>query len=189
MDLDYFKAQEDKSKDISIIFTGQMDYLPNIDAVTYFYGDIFPLITKKVPNVSFCVVGRNPPPRVKGICKKGIITGEVEDIRDYLHKAKVYIAPMRISHGVQNKILEAMAIGLPVVATSKVLQGMSAIKGVEIMIGDTPEEFAACVVELLKDETKRGFIAKNARVYVERCHNWNINLKPMDDIFKKVIPS
>jgi len=182
IDFDYFMPQGKQSSGRALIFTGQMDYLPNVDAVLYFYKKILPLIRKEIPDVVFHIVGRNPSIAIKRLCRDAIITGYVKDIRDYLGKASVYVAPLRVCHGVQNKILEAMASGLPVVATSEVLQGIDAVPGKELMTGDTPDEFAEGVVELLKNKNKRNFISANARAFVEKNHDWRKNLSQLDKI-------
>jgi len=187
VDFNYFEYHSAKGRDLSLIFSGQMDYLPNIDAVIYFYSKILPFIRKQVPNVSFYIVGRKPTATVRRICKKAIVTGYVKDIRNYLAKAAVCVVSIRISHGVQNKILEAMASGLPVVVTSEALEGIDAIPGKEIMVGNTPEEFALVVTELLQNVQKRELISKNAQEYVKRYHNWKINLSKLDIIFNDFV--
>lgn len=183
IDFEYFKPQEKKSNLHSLIFTGQMDYLPNVDAVIYFYKEILPLIKKQIPDVVFYIVGRNPLIAIKKICKEAIITGFVEDIRDYLNKASVYVAPLRVCQGIQNKVLEAMAFGLPVVATTGVLEGIKALPEKEVLIGDTPEEFAQRVIELLLDEKRREALSKNAQEFVQKNHDWNKNLSQLDKYY------
>jgi len=133
------------------------------------------------------IIGRNPTLFLKNTHKKAIITGQVENIRKYLNIVKIYVIPMRIGNGRQNKILEAKASGLPVVATSTALEEIIAAPGKEIIIADTPEEFAANGIKLLSNAIKRTFISRNARRYVERYHNWKINLESMDHIFKQFV--
>lgn len=184
VDLERFKFQEEAAPKNMLIFTGQMDYLPNVDAVMYFYKEIFPLVKKDIPDASFCIVGRSPADIIRKRCKGATITGYVEDIRDYLNEAKVYVAPLRISHGVQNKILEAMASGVPVVTTSKALEGINAEEEKEIIIADDAKDFASKVIELVKDEGKRKLISKNALEFVKRNHSWETVLSRLDDILE-----
>ena len=182
VDLEYFSGRASESDSKNIIFTGQMDYLPNIEAVIYFCKDILPLVKMEVPDVRFYIVGRNPSPAVKKSCPGAVITGEVEDVRPYLTEAAVFVAPLRISFGVQNKVLQAMAFGIPVVATSQILRAIKAVPGEGILIGDTPEEFARKVIELLGDKEKRKAVSKNALQYVKNNHDWTKNLSILDEI-------
>lgn len=183
VDFDYSQLEEKRHFSQSLIFTGQMDYLPNVDAVIFFYTKILPLIKKQIPAIIFYIAGREPLTKIKTLCKEAIITGS-EDVRTYLRKASVFVAPMRICHGIQSKVLEAMAFGLPVVATSKVLNGIKATPEREILVGDTPEEFAQKVIELLLDEKKREFLSKNAQEFVQKNHDWNKNLSELDNIME-----
>jgi len=182
IDFDHFKPQKKEQDKPALIFTGQMDYLPNVDAAIYFYKRILPLIKRDIPDIIFYIVGRSPSPIVRLICKKAVITGYVDDIRDYFPMASVYVASLQIVLGVKNKVLEAMASGLPVVATKEVLQSIEAIPEKEILIGETPEEFAQKVIELLKDKEKRDFISKNAQQLVRKKYNWITNLSALDEI-------
>jgi sugar transferase (PEP-CTERM/EpsH1 system associated) len=182
VDFKHFNSLEKEKRTNIIVFTGQMNYFPNIDAVVYFCKEILPLIKAEVPDVMFYIVGRDPALSVKKLTKSAFVTGAVKDIRDYLYEASVYVAPLRISQGVLNKILEAMASGLPVVATNKALQGIKAKPGRDILIGDTPEDFAAEVVSLLKDKEKQQLIARNAKKFVEENHNWEKNLSGLDKL-------
>jgi sugar transferase (PEP-CTERM/EpsH1 system associated) len=150
-----------------LVFTGQMDYLPNLDAVIYFYLNIWPYITAEVPNASFYIVGRNSPATLREVCSHAIITGEVLDVRPYLQQARVFIAPLRLAFGVQTKVAEAMAAGLPVVATSSVLDGLFRAEAQKhLLVADDPREFAKCVISLLKDEDLNRAIAKAGNEYV-----------------------
>ena len=176
IDYDFF-SRADQSKNISVepnlVFTGQMDYLPNIDAVIYFYLNILPIVKKEVPNVKFYIVGRNPDPQLQEQCSEAIVTGEVDDIRAYLDKARVFVAPLRLAFGIQNKVLEAMARGVPVVTTSNVAKGLKAIAGRDLSVADDPQDFALKVIELLKDEKVSSSMSLNAKQYVEKHHDWS----------------
>ena len=180
VDPGYFSYREGLFDRKAVIFTGQMDYRPNVDAVIYFYFAILPLIRKGYPDLPFYVVGRNPDPSLKKLCRDSYITGEVEDIRVYMDKASIFVAPFRIAHGVQNKVLEAMAFGLPVVGVRSVLQGLHAQPGKDILIADSPQDFAEKVMELLADRERYDSTARNARKYIEEYHNWERNLKALD---------
>ncbi len=177
VDLDYFcpdGAGRSSHTQPSIVFTGAMDYFPNVDAVRYFCSKIFPRVREAVPEVGFYIVGRNPTRQVRGLGSQPgvVVTGYVPDVRPYLAKAWVAIAPLRIARGLQNKILEAMAMGLPVVGTSEAFQGTRARREDGIRMADDSKSFAHAVVTLLKDPVLRRRCSLAARDYVERQHQW-----------------
>jgi polysaccharide biosynthesis protein PslH len=135
-----------------IIFTGSMDYFPNIDAVTTFYRDVFPAIRAEVPNARFIIAGRNPAAAVRQLSDdlSVFVTGAVSDIRPYLLGAAAAVAPMRVARGVQNKILEAMAMGLPVAASRKAAMALPASLAHAIYAEDDPQRLATFLVQKLK---------------------------------------
>jgi len=171
-----------------IIFTGTMNYFVNIDGVVYFCNRILPLIKKNVPEVEFYIVGRDPTPAVTALTKiKGVfITGSVKDIKVYLHSAAVFIAPLRMSQGIQNKILEAMSIGLPVVATSKAVAGFNPENGKDLFIADGDADFADKVTMLLRDADERKRIGKNAVSFIQEHHDWEKNLSGFSEILSLI---
>ncbi len=187
VNLEYFSNNFDSSNDLNIIFTGAMDYFANVDGVLYFYREIFPLIKKEIPGVKFYIVGRNPAEQIKGLKKDKsvIVTGGVEDIRPYLRKSLVYAAPLRISRGVQNKVLEAMAMGIPVVTTTKVLEGIGAKPARDLFSEDKPERFAERIIELLNDEILRAKIGKAGRRFVEEQYNWNTAFEKLENLLEE----
>ena len=134
-----------------------MSYFPNEEAVTFFARKVLPRIQRSETAVRFLIVGRNPGPRVRELEKlAGVhVTGFVPDVRAYLAKAQVAVAPFSIAAGIQNKILEAMAFGLPVVATTRAAQGLSEEVAAWVQTGDTAEELAGHITRLLQDETSR----------------------------------
>lgn len=166
-----------------IVFTGVMDYFANVETVLYFYREIFPFIKKAVPGVKFYVVGSNPAKELIELGKVDpdiIITGHVETIQPYVQQSAVFVAPMRIARGVQNKILEAMAMGVPVVTNSLGFKGVSATAGVEIIVEDDPYNFAQQVVRLINDRAWREDISRSARKSVEQRYDWNENLSGLN---------
>lgn len=177
VDLEYFNSTllEIANNRPIIVFTGVMDYFPNIDAVKYFCESIFPRVRDAIQNAQFHIVGRNPTRQVKRLAKQNgvIVTGTVPDVRPYLAQAAVAVAPFRIARGVQNKILEAMAMGLPVVGTTETFKGVAATEADGIRVADDPESFAGHVIALLQaDADTRRRLAKQTRAYVERHHRW-----------------
>jgi sugar transferase (PEP-CTERM/EpsH1 system associated) len=157
-----------------LVFTGVMDYFPNVDAVQYFCVEILPLVLREAPETRFHIVGRNPTPGVRRLESHNVVvTGEVPDVRPYLAEASVAVVPLRISRGVQNKILEAMAMGLPVVTTSQAIGGTEATTADGLRIADSPDAFAKETLALLRDPSLRQECSASARNYVERHHSWD----------------
>lgn len=157
-----------------LVFLGKMDYAPNVDAVTYFAKEIFPLVREKA-DVKFVIVGSSPAKAVLELQEmRGIeVTGFVEDPYEYLEKAKVVVAPLRFSAGIQNKVLEAMALRKAVVTTTKAARGIEGENGEHFIIADDEEEMAAKILELLVDELRRRQIGENAKQLVEEKYQWD----------------
>ena len=176
VDLEYFRPAARPPREGSapeIVFVGMMSYFPNIDAVSYFAREIFPLIRKDIPEARFTIVGRSPSARVRVLAGAGVrVTGAVDDVRPFLAAASVAVAPFRVSRGMQSKVLEAMASGLPIVGSSLAFQGIPAREGDGVEAADAPEGFAEAVVRLLRDPALRGLRGESARRYVERHHRW-----------------
>lgn len=159
----------------TIIFTGEMSYYPNEKAVAYFARSVFPLILQTIMNARFLIVGRNPTRTVRDLAKiKNVeITGSVPDVRPYLAQAHVSVAPFSIAAGIQNKILEALAYGIPVVANAKAVQGLS--KGVvdTIQIANNAAEMAEVIINLLREPARARSLGLAGRRQVTVEYNWN----------------
>ncbi|MFH0926428.1 MAG: glycosyltransferase [bacterium] len=156
-----------------IVFLGNMNSWSNQDAVKYFLREIFPLILKEIAEVRFCIVGANVSRAVGNLEGKNItVIGEVKNLKDILEYAKVSVCPLRAGAGIQNKILESMAMGVPVVSTGLGYEGISADIGKAIFVTDKPEEFASLVVRLIKDNTLRAEVGQKGREYIKKYHNW-----------------
>ncbi|MCM2681473.1 TIGR03087 family PEP-CTERM/XrtA system glycosyltransferase [Echinimonas agarilytica] len=166
----------------TIVFTGAMDYWANVDAVRWFVKHVWPLITKRVRNPRLMIVGGNPTDKVKELeAFDGVeVTGRVKDIRQYIQAGWVSVAPMRIARGVQNKVLEAMAMEVPVVASSLAMEGLEQPTGCDVAVADEPQEFADAVVERLQQRTTS---AKN-RKWVEEHYQWNAQLALLHDLLE-----
>lgn len=158
-----------------IVFTGAMDYYPNVDAVCYFAQDVFPRIRAKIPSAQFLIVGSNPAPQVVQLKKQPgvIVTGRVHDVRPYLAAASVCAIPLRIARGIQNKALEAMASGRAVVATPEVAAGIGRVRhGEELLIAGSADELSDAVLRVIGDESLRRGLEERARAFVEREYDW-----------------
>lgn len=181
VDLDKFAPGKGTAVDRDtpvIVFTGLMDYWPNIDGVTWFVDNVFPLIRRAVDNVKFIIVGANPSPSVKTLAKyDGVeVTGFVDDVRDYIAAADLCVVPLRVARGIQNKVLEAMAMGKAVVCTPDALEGIRAEPGVEVVTSRDAHDFANSIITLLADGRRRDLLGENARKCMEKNYSWEQNL-------------
>jgi polysaccharide biosynthesis protein PslH len=172
-----------------IVFTGAMDYRPNIDAVIWFAREVFASVRRKHPRAEFWVVGANPSAAVRRLsAQPGVnVTGRVPDIRPYLSNAVCAVAPLLIARGVQNKVLEAMAMGKPVIASPAALEGLSAVPGRDALMARDAGEFISLVSEVLSGN--RSQIGLAARARVEADYQWERNLSVLDRLFAEVDPS
>lgn len=188
VDLDYFKPGPLKEPGPRVVFTGTISYFPNYDGVLYFHGGILPLVRQAVSNAEFYVVGNNPPAEVKRLAQKGntVVTGFVEDVRPYVASASVVVCPLRAATGLQNKILEGMAMAVPVVATSLALEGIDATPGRDVLVADEPESFARAVVELLKDGERARELGEAGRRLVEEKYSWARAAAQLDTIYHSI---
>jgi sugar transferase (PEP-CTERM/EpsH1 system associated) len=167
------------------VFTGTMDYLPNVEAVTWFATGILPLIRRDVPDAQFYIVGNNPSPEVQKLAQiPGVfVTGRVPDVRPYLAHATAAVAPMRIARGIQNKVLEAMAMGKPAVVTAGALEGINAEPGREVILADTEDDFAAACCRLATTADGAA-IGAAARARIVRDYDWAATLSRFDDLLR-----
>jgi sugar transferase (PEP-CTERM/EpsH1 system associated) len=187
VDLEFFSPRHVPLRQIAgscLVFTGMMDYWPNIEGVKWFVERILPRIRQWVPDSQLYVVGNRPTAEVRKLARRqGVtVTGFVEDVRDYLAGARVCIVPLRIARGIQNKVLEAMAMGKPVVTTTPAFTGVRAVPGKDIVVADGEEEFAQAVVRLLRDSACAERIGASARTCVERHYSWDSNLGRLAEI-------
>ncbi len=168
-------------------FVGQMDYPPNVDAVCWFAEHVLPQIRRRVPNVEFEVVGRAPARRVKRLCNRPFIrvTGEVDDVRTYVEGFAVSVAPLRMAQGVQNKVLEAMAVARPVVATSTAASGIDATDGDHILVADHAGEIAGRVSELLQYPNRRKELGQAARCRVMQRYAWTPQINKLEAMLQE----
>ena len=161
----------------SLIFTGKMDFRPNVDAVLWFCQEVLPLVRRRMPDVRFYIVGQSPHRRVLRLADDPAVTvtGYVDDVRPYIAGACVYVIPLRIGGGTRLKVLEAMALGKPIVSTSLGCEGFEGlVPGRELCLAETPEEFAQRVIELLSDASRRENLGQAARRFVEEQYDWRL---------------
>ena len=192
VDLESFAPNFDEEaapKQPNLVFTGVMDYFPNVDAVTWFCREVFPRIREIVPEASFTIVGRNPARQVRELASDPHVrvTGFVDDVCPYLQNASIAVAPLRIARGLQNKVLEAMSCGLPVVGTSQAFEGTAATPADGIRVADDAELFAREVVAFLADPGQRRESSRDARDYAERCHEWQAHCAQLETLLHDAI--
>ena len=188
IDLEYFRPAEAEAGPPGIIFTGAMDYLPNVDAVKYFCQDILPLVRRAIPDIPFYIVGLNPHADVQRLAEIPgvVVTGRVPDVRPYYSRASVCVAPLRMGRGVQNKVLQAMAMGLPVIASPAAHRGLEAKPGEHLHVEDDASAFARQVVRLLRAPSERQAMARQARAFVEVHHAWATGCGRLERILQTV---
>ncbi len=160
----------------SLVFTGKMDFRPNVDAVMWLANDILPRIQEKVPGTHLYIVGQQPHARMEELQSREdiTITGTVPQVQPYVMSCDVYVASLRMGSGTRFKLLEAMSMNAPVVSTSIGAEGLEVTSGHHLLLADTAVEFAQQVVRLLKDESLRSRIVKNGRALVESNYDWSV---------------
>jgi sugar transferase (PEP-CTERM/EpsH1 system associated) len=188
VDLEYFQPQPDKTEREHLVFTGVMDYYPNVDGCVHFVNEVFPIIRAEVPDCRFTIVGSRPTAQIQQLAEvDGVsVTGFVDDIRTYLARATISVAPLRIARGIQNKVLEAMSSGLPVVGTTSATQGVEGQPGRDFLLADSVEDQAAAILGLLRDPTEANALGQRARRFVEQNYDWAETLKPLDGILAQL---
>lgn len=163
-----------------IVMTGRMDYWPNVEGALWFMREVLPLVKQRIADARFYVVGGQPAPALRNLAAPDIeVTGEVPDVRPFIATARVVVAPLRIARGVQNKVLEALAMGVPTVATEEASRALAVSDGKDIWIANGAEAFADAVVRAT-EAAGRGLIAANGRSYVEKHHDWSRLLSRFD---------
>jgi sugar transferase (PEP-CTERM/EpsH1 system associated) len=170
-----------------IVFLGRMDYFPNIDGILWFIRDVFPRIRQAMPTAEVRIVGADPSAEIRRLASiDGVtVTGYVKDVRPYLVEAAVAIAPLRIARGTQNKILECMAAGIPVVSTAQAAKGIAATPGEHLLVADSADDFSRSVAALLGDAEWRIRLATAARAQVEQAHAWPASMRILDRVLEE----
>ena len=188
IDLDYFRADaafaalpaEDAP---TMLFTGQMDYAPNVEAVDAFARTVLPAVRSRFPDARFAIVGRAPVDAVRALAQLPgvVVTGAVDDVRPWLAAADVVVAPLKLARGIQNKVLEAMAMGKAVVASPAAHEGIDAEPGRHLIVADADRQ-AQAVCALLADPVRRATIGRAARAHMEAQYDWARVLAPLADM-------
>jgi len=189
VDLDYFQPMPPDRRRFNIAFSGKMSYHANVAAVLYLYQQIMPLIWRQIPEATLTVVGREPPKAIQllGRDPRIEVTGYVEDLRPYIRRAEVMVTPMVYSVGIQNKVLEAMALGTPTVVAAQVAEALDARPGRDLLVAENASEFAQQTVRLMHDAELHARLSQCGRKYVEEQHNWSEVTDRLIDLYQRAI--
>ena len=180
----FHRRAADHPDSAMLVFLGRMDYYPNAEGVLYFAREVFPLVRQAMPEAQLRIVGSNPSEEIKSLARTpGIsVTGHVPDVRSHLEAAAASIVSLRIARGTQNKILECMAMGIPVVSSSQAAKGIQATPGQHLLVADGPQEFASRVLDLLRNPALRRQLADAAHQQVLSVHTWPSSLRILDTV-------
>ena len=178
----------DKPKDIDLVFAGNMSYPPNIDAVEFIVKKVLPILKLSSSDIKFYIVGASPARRVKKLANENVIvTGWVNDIRDYYARSKVFVAPMQIGTGLQNKILEAMSMSLPCIVSSLAQGGIQAENNKNIFVADDPVKISELIILLLSNEKLRNSVGENAREFIVNNYDWEKIIDNFDKYLSSLV--
>jgi polysaccharide biosynthesis protein PslH len=173
----------------NLVFVGSMSYVPNVDAAEFFVRDVLPRIAREVSEVTLTIVGARPAPAVRRLAAdpRVQVTGLVDDVRPFYAAAAAAVVPLRIAGGVRMKILEAMALGSPLVSTSIGAEGLGLQDGRELLIADTPQQFADAVIRLLRDARLRDTLARQARETAVRRFSWESVARTLEGVYDSIV--
>jgi len=189
VDLEYFSNNGSIAYDrLRIIFTGNLTYFPNIDAIFFFVKEIFPLIKKEIPSATFYIVGQSPPSKVRALAShEVVVTGFVEDIKAQYVQSAVAVSPVRFGAGTLNKILEPLALGIPVVATPIGVEGLDLTVRKNILVADNPRGFAMAVVRVMQEPELRGRLSREAMALVRRLYDWDTIVDSLENVYQEIL--
>jgi len=189
VDFEYFKNSQRERKENAVIFTGVMDYYPNVDAVVNFFNRVLPLLKKDNPEIKFYIVGSNPTKKVKDLGRKDancIVTGYVNDVRPFMERAKVYVAPIRIAQGIQNKILEALAMSLPVITSLQISGMLGLTESQGVIPARDSEEMSRKILGLLNKPEVCNKLGAEGRAAVIKRYSWAGQFVSLDKMINSI---
>jgi sugar transferase (PEP-CTERM/EpsH1 system associated) len=183
VDLDYFRPTA-AAESVACAFVGALDYLPNVDAAVWFANEIWPRVRAHHPAAEFRVIGRKPDPAVVrlGQMPGVVVVGPVPDVRPYVASAAVSVVPMRLSRGLQNKVLESLAMGRATVAAPPALAAIRAVPGRDLVKAESADEWVTAVCHLFDDPSERKRLGESGRRFVETNHEWATALAPLTEL-------
>jgi polysaccharide biosynthesis protein PslH len=183
VDLDYFRPEPGETEP-ACVFVGALDYRPNVEGVCWFCREVWPVLRQRRPDARLLLVGRRPAPAVQRLGgQSGVeVVGQVPDVRPYLRRAALAIVPLQIARGVQNKLLEALAMAKAVVASPQCVAGLQTQRDVHLKIADSAAAWTEIVVGLLENKNERDRLGAAGRRYVEQYHRWETCLTPLGNL-------
>jgi polysaccharide biosynthesis protein PslH len=189
VDPDYFTPTEEAYDPDAICFVGRMDYYPNQECMFDFCANVLPLLRERRPNLKLTIVGADPSPAVKKLGRlPGVtVTGSVPDVRPYVRRSALMVAPLNIARGTQNKILEAMAMGVPVVTSAVAAGGVDAVAQEHFLVARSYQDYSAAVLRLLDDRNERSRLARAGRDRVLRNHAWEYSMRRLDAVIERCL--
>lgn len=181
----FLNYTQKKEKKFDVIFSGNMSYAPNVDAARFLINEIMPVVWAKFPETKVVLAGSNPTNYIKSLaCDRVVVTGWVDDMKEYYAQSRIFIAPMRIGTGLQNKLLEAMALSLPCITTPLANSALKSLQDKEILVASDANLLAENIVKLLTDEVLYESIAANGHKFVEENYNWQHSTEKLVKIFQ-----
>ena len=187
VDHEYYKPMEMEKK-YDIVFTGNMGYAPNVNAVEFLAYEIMPKVWERLPDAKLLIAGAQPDLKVKKVaCDNIIVSGWVDDMREAYAQSRIFIAPMRIGTGLQNKLLEAMSMKIPCITTALANGSLHAVNGKEILVDNNSSDLAADIVYLLRRPDKAAELAEEGYNFVNRVYDWGAATKIMEDAMNQVL--
>ena len=185
VDFDFFAPVKRVDKTYDLVFTGNMSYPPNVDGALFLVHDIMPIVWRTFPNAKLLIAGAKPSNSITSLeCDNVIVSGWVDDIREAYSDSTVFIAPMRIGTGLQNKLLEAMSMGLPCITTDFANNALGAVNEESILIGNSKDELAELVIDLLNNDDHRKRLSIAGREFIEANYSWNSSTAILIDSIK-----
>ena len=187
VDLSYFAPEQPDRLPHNIVFSGKMSYHANVAAALFLARQVMPLIWRERPKVTLTLVGSKPPAVIQHLTQDHRIevTGYVDDIRPYIRRAQVMVSPMVYSVGLQNKVLEAMALGTPAIVSVQSLAALQTLPGRDLLSAHSAEEFAASALRVLDDAELQTTLSQYGRMYVEQHHDWRRVTNQLIDIYQQ----
>ena len=191
VDTAFYEPRPEQAEARHLIFTGVMDYLPNIDGCEFFARLVLPLLRPRYSDLRFTIVGSNPSAAVRALAQlPGVtVTGFVDDTRAWLSKASISVAPLRIARGIQNKVLEALAMGLPVVGTTSATQGIDGVDGRDFIVANSAQQQAAAISRLFDAPDEARALGERGRDFVVRQYDWEQVFEPLDRLLERLSPT
>lgn len=189
VDHEFFCPSDQPYDDREISFLGRMDYFPNRHCMVKFCDSVWPLLRQRLPGIKLSIIGAEPAPEIRRLAQlPGVtVSGSVVDVRPLARRAAATVAPLEIARGTQNKILESLALGVPVVCSRLAMQGVNVHEGEHLLVADTPREYVEALTILLTNPQRRATLAAAGRARVLECHNWSTSMRRLDRVIERCV--